>query len=160
MIKNEGFLDRKEMSTLLYTMSTLLESSISTFLPSSNLQQYRIVADIEIKPGYLDNTYKIMVVFSYKNNNYYAQHSLEPNNFISIPHDATIIDTVNWFNVRQYGFVWSETTASESPSFTVCIQRGDNLSPLRALSKVASRRILHARWYELSPNPIVGNLAF
>ena len=99
-----------------------------------------------------------MIVFCYKNNKYYAQYSLEPNSFIGIPHDATIIDTINWFNARQYRNVLSKTNAYEPPRFTVCIQRGDNLYPLRALSAVASSRVLHARWCELSPNPIVGHL--
>ena len=125
------------------------------------MAQYRVVAQFFLSPKYApDETVTMHVVFNYLDNKYYMTSTIQPNNYIRIPDNYKIGDSLSWFYNTQCALFWNQELVFTEPLFIVHKRNGEKLYPIKTLSSHASTRLLKAQWNELSLNPIIGSLCF
>ena len=145
----------------VFAMSSLLDAVLArptsiikiaslTPVPASS----RVVAKFTIE------TLTMVVVFNYSDKAYYIINTDIPNQYIRIPDEFTVGNTITWFYNTQCAPIWNEEPVYTHPSLVIHKQNGDRLYPLRAMSVSTSLRLMQAKWSDLSPNPIIGTLNF
>jgi len=130
-------------------MSSLLELAIAR---TSNFQ--RPVAQFTI------DSFTMIVFFNDEDKGYYIVNPADTNSYTRIPDTFTIGNTITWFYNTYCAPMLNQEPNYNTPSFTLHKRVGRRLYPLRKLSNSTCIRLLKAKWHELSPNTVIGNLSF